>query len=232
MPREPSLPDRLKTATRWPAGLLLTSWAYIWRTTVMHRTAVDGTPGRDDAPPIPAAVDPEEIQRPSDGFGPLLHRRYGVRIREARMDAEALIARLGADPNVVAPGTLAHFQKVRGHEGELRVDDEFTVRMPGPWDGPVRVVEVTPRSFRFATLAGHLEAGQIEWSASDDDGMIRFQVQSWARAGDRFSSLLHHRLKMASEVQLHMWASVCERVPRVAGGRITGGIDIDTRTLP
>jgi uncharacterized protein (UPF0548 family) len=28
---------------------------------------------------------------------------------------------------------------------------------PGPWDGPVRVVERTPTCFRFATLAGHLE---------------------------------------------------------------------------
>jgi hypothetical protein len=26
-----------------------------------------------------------------------------------------------------------------------------------------------------------------------------------------------------------MWTSVCERVARLAGGRITGGIDIETR---
>ncbi len=35
--------------------------------------------------------------------------------------------------------------------------------MPGPWDGPVLVVDQTPTSFRFATLKGHLEAGQIEF---------------------------------------------------------------------
>ena len=32
------------------------------------------------------------------------------------------------------------------------------VRMPGPWDGPVRVVDRSPTWFRFATLRGHLEA--------------------------------------------------------------------------
>lgn len=39
--------------------------------------------------------------------------------------------------------------------------DEFVVRMPGPWDGPVRVVRRDESSFRLATLDGHLEAGEI-----------------------------------------------------------------------
>ncbi|MFN2503410.1 MAG: DUF1990 family protein [Acidimicrobiales bacterium] len=36
---------------------------------------------------------------------------------------------------------------------------------------------------------------------------------------------------MAKEVQLHMWISFLERVSEVAGGRLTGGIDIDTRRV-
>lgn len=113
----------------------------------------------------------------------------------------------------------------------MRVGDEFTVRMPGPWDGPVRVVVVTPTSFRFATLEGHLEAGQIEWRAGSDDGRLVFAIESWARPGDRASALLHHRLRMAKEVQLHMWTSVIERVARLCGGRITGGVSIETRVV-
>jgi hypothetical protein len=34
---------------------------------------------------------------------------------------------------------------------------------------------------------------------------------------------------MAKEVQLHMWTSVCERVARRAGGRLDGGVSIETR---
>lgn len=44
----------------------------------------------------------------------------------------------------------------------MNVGDEYLVRMPGPWNGPVRVVGRTPTSFRLATLQGHLEAGQLE----------------------------------------------------------------------
>jgi hypothetical protein len=103
--------------------------------------------------------------------------------------------------------------------------------MPGPWDGPVRVVERTPTSFRFATLDGHLEAGQIEFSAREDGSLLEFRIESWARAGDRFSNLLYDHLRMSKEIQLHMWTSVLERVAKLAGGRLTGGIEIRTRRV-
>jgi len=103
------------------------------------------------------------------------------------------------------------------------------VRMPGPWDGPIRVVEVGPQSFRVVTLDGHLEAGQIEWRAADEDGVLVFEIESWARAGDRLASILHDRIPMAKEVQLHMWTSVLERVAKRTHGRLPSGIEIDTR---
>jgi hypothetical protein len=34
---------------------------------------------------------------------------------------------------------------------------------------------------------------------------------------------------MSKEVQLHMWTSALERVAKLAGGRMTGGVDIHTR---
>jgi hypothetical protein len=36
---------------------------------------------------------------------------------------------------------------------------------------------------------------------------------------------------MAKEVQLHMWTSVIERVARLVDGRLTAGIEIDTRRV-
>jgi hypothetical protein len=127
------------------------------------------------------------------------------------------------------PTEMATFQKVQGDDERMAVGDEFVVRMPGPWDGPVRVVDVSPSSFRLVTLDGHLEAGQIEFSAEHDDGLLVFGIESWARSGDRFSDLLYDRLRMAREIQLHMWTSVLERVVRASGGRMTGGIEIHTR---
>ena len=46
---------------------------------------------------------------------------------------------------------------------EAQPEQEFMVRMPGPWKAPVRCVERTPTSFRLVTLPGHMEAGQIEF---------------------------------------------------------------------
>ena len=196
----------------------------------MHRS--EGRGGTNDLPPrLPEAVLDDDVQRIEDGVGPLFHRLYRARIRDARLSPEELISCLGADPNRSTPTALARFLKVRGADGRLAVGDELVVRMPGPWDGPVRVTSATPESFRFATLSGHLEAGQIEFRAMRTAEMLQFEIESWARSGDRLSNLLYHHLRMAKEVQLHMWASFLERVARLAQGRLTGGIEIISRTV-
>jgi Domain of unknown function (DUF1990) len=214
----------------WPWGVALTSWAYIWRTTPMHRRELSGT-AADVPPSIPSGISLDRVQRPEDGVGPLFHRTYTGRLRESQWNATGVMERLRADPNFVAPLALARFHKTAGPKWRMEVGDEFVVRMPGPWDGPVRVIEVTSSSFRFATLEGHLEAGQIEWQARDHDDAVVFQIESWARAGDRLSAVLHDNLRMAKEVQLHMWASVVEKVASRTGGRLEGGIDIETRRV-
>jgi len=228
---EPS--RRLAVAASWPLGIALTSWHYLWRILPVHRSEEDGTPSEDLPPALPPGVEERDLQTPGSGRGPLLHRRYTVRVLDSHLGAEQLIERLAADPNRLAPWQVARFRKTTGQEGRLRVGDEFRVHMPGPWDGPVRVVHVGATGFRFATMKGHLEAGQIEWRAAPRaDGVLCFSVESWARAGDRLSALLHDQLRMAKEVQLYMWTSVCERVPRVAGGRIGDGVHVLTRRVP
>ena len=225
------IPRRAATSLRWPVGLAATAWAYTWRTTPLHRREEPGTWEADGPPPLPPELEDDRIQAPADGAGPLLHRRYRGRIRDASMTAAVLIDHLGKDPNRVAPGTMSHFEKQRGEPGRMALGDEWVVRMPGPWDGPVRVVDVTPTSFRFATLEGHLEAGQIEWHAADDDGDLLFGVESWARSGDRLSDVMHNWLGMAKEVQLHMWTTVIEEAVDLVGGGLVRGIDIDTRRV-
>jgi uncharacterized protein (UPF0548 family) len=231
VPRRPTLAKRIATASVWPVGIALTSWHYLWRTTPLHRRELPGLEREDSPPPLPSGVPCDELQPAEQGVGPLFRRRYCTRIRDAKSSAEELIGLIGANPNRVAPTEFARFTKVKGDKGELRVGDEFAVRMPGPWDGPVRVVEVTPRSFRLATLEGHLEAGQIEFRASGDGGDVKLTIESWARSGDRFSKLLYQNLRMAKEVQLHMWTSFLERAARRVGGRLVGGIDVETRRV-
>jgi hypothetical protein len=231
VPRRPPLSRRLATATRWPVGIALTGWSYLWRTTPIHRREEPGVLAEDRPPALPPGVSGNEIQPASSGAGPLFHRRYGALVREPRMSSEALIGHIALDLNRVAPTEFAVFQKVSGRDDRMDVGDEYVVRMPAPWDGPVRVIAVSPRSFRFATLAGHLEAGQIEFRAEPAPEGLRFEIESWARSADRLSNLLYHRLRMAKEIQLHMWTSFLERVAKASGGRLTGGIDIHTRRV-
>jgi uncharacterized protein (UPF0548 family) len=223
--------QRLRTAARWPAGVALTAWSYMWRTTAVHRWEIAGSPSDDAAPVLPGGVDLDDVQGTDDGTGPLVHRIYRTRIVGSELEPEELVERIGADLDRIAPSEFATFQKLDG-EGPLALGDEYVVRMPGPWDGPVRVVAVQPDGFRLATLRGHLEAGQIEFRARADRRAVVFTIESWARSGDRLSDLMYTHLRLAKEVQLHMWTSVLERVVELAGGRMAGGVVITTRRVP
>ncbi len=231
MPRRPSGFHRLTTAAGWPAGIALTSWSYLWRITPLHRRELTGSMDLDAPPPLPAGVSRQDTQLTDAGVGPLFHRRYRARIAGPVLTAEQLMERVVTNLNRVAPTEFARFTKVRGEKRRMAGGDEYVVRMPGPWDGPVRVVEVTPASFRLATLDGHLEAGQIDFRVEADGGDIVFTIESWARSGDQVSRVMYQRLRMAKEVQLHMWTTFLERVVKVADGRLVGGIDVETRTV-
>jgi hypothetical protein len=231
MPQRLSARRRLTTAARWPVGVAYTSWRYLWRTTPLHRSEGLGSLAVDGPPPYPDGVRSAEVQGARDGAGPLFHRRYRTRIREAGLTPAELVERVSGHPDFAVPTEMASFQKTRGDEGAMRVGDEFVVRMAAPWDGPVRVVDKQPTSFRLATLDEHLEAGQIEFRACRDGELIVFEIESWARSSSRLVHLLYDRLRMAKEIQFHMWTSTLEGIVRLSGGKMTGGIDIQTRRV-
>jgi hypothetical protein len=153
-----------------------------------------------------------------------------VRITGAELSPAALISLVGTSLNWASP-EMAVFRKTRGADSGLRAGDELVVRMPGPWDGPVRVASRDETSFRLVTLDGHLEAGQIEFRAVPDGDALRFEIESWARAGDRLADVLYNRLRLAKEIQLNMWTHFCLRAADLAGGRPQGGVTIRTRWL-
>jgi uncharacterized protein (UPF0548 family) len=219
------------TAARWPVGVALTSWRYMWRTTPTRRFEEPGFWEQDAPRALPDGVLDDDVQRVRDGVGPLFHRRYCARIRDPECSPEELMAQLQESPDRAAPSEFATFKKTRGAGGQMRVGDEYVVRMPGPWDGPVRVAEVSANHFLLITLEGHLEAGQISFRAEGGDGSIQFEIESWARGGDRLSNLLYDHLRMSKEIQLHMWTSFLERVIRLSGGSRDGPLSIETRRV-
>jgi hypothetical protein len=229
-----SLRQRVKIVLRWPIGLTAITFRYIWRITPVHRVDEVGGP-EDLPPPLPDGVERDGLQPADEGYGTLLHRRYTVRIEGAQVGPEDAVTHLAVDPNHAAPADAAVFVKTAGEPGEMRVGDEYVVRMPGPWDGPVRVIARTPTSFRFGTMEGHLEAGQIEFRARQvdegDDVGLHFEIESWARPGDRLSHLLYNRLLLAKEIQLNLWTETCLGVVKGSGGRLVGGVRVSTRRV-
>jgi uncharacterized protein (UPF0548 family) len=111
----------------------------------------------------------------------------------------------------------------------LQVGTELVVRLPGPWDGPVRVIDRTPASFRFVTLDGHMEAGEIEFRAGPTDrGHVRFEIETWARSGDDRFRVLYDALPLAREAQAFMWAHFCSRIPKLAQGVVMSNVAVNT----
>lgn len=217
---------------RWPFSIVATLWEYVSRTRGVRRSEGPGAVPED----LPAALPPEVVlsglQDVADGVGPLLHRCYVTRVCESELTAAALIDAFAGRPNRAAPQQLADFDKDRGEDGELRVGDEFTIHIPGPWDGPVRVIEVGTTGFGFVTLDGHLEAGRIRFSARDmAAGCLELRIEAWARGGDHVSNMFFDRVGISKEVQLHTWTSVLARLTDLAGGRRDGAIYAATKRV-
>jgi hypothetical protein len=214
--------------TRLPRGVAGVLWRLVRPEVPVHVREEIGD--HRDLPPH--LDDPTERDQPLEhGYGPALHREFRIRAVGAQRGAAALIDAIARDMNrAVVPG-VARFDYV-ACSGAMAVGEELVVRMPGPWDGPVRVLRRDDTSFRLGTLVGHLEAGQIEFAARDvDDDTLEFSITTWARAGDRVADVLYTRLGLAKQIQYLLWVEFCVRAVGLAGGRVVGGLDVLTRTV-
>jgi hypothetical protein len=210
----------VRRLTHWGADMALTGLRYAVQRIPLYRRDRQEDAGEPPDMDRELPGDPTTLQRPRDGLGPLFHRSYWIVVTDEQLGAEQLISYILEEPNRVAPTEMARFETMDGHPARnLDVGDELVVRLPGPWNGPVRVVDRTPTSFRLATLAGHMEAGEIEFRTSTDArGFLEFRIESWARSGDRLFHLLYERFPIGRELQQHMWSQFCRRVAAASGG--------------
>jgi hypothetical protein len=173
----------------------------------------------------------QRLQLPGDGVGILFHRSYWVEIERPKLNPKALIKQVQSDVGAFSPQLLANFKKVKGHPTTMQPGDEYDITILGPWNGSVRVVEVTATSFTFVTLDGHPEAGQITFSArqsSTTPHALRFEIHSWARSRDMLVSLGYHEGKIGKVIQENAWVTFCERVVKASGGTQIGKVEVET----
>jgi hypothetical protein len=215
---------------RWVWGTAATGLLYLVRRVPIYRRdrGHHGWEPPDQTRSLPG--DPRTVQRIVDGVGPLFHRRYWIDVTDTEETAESLLELVANDLNEFVPGGISEVTTLDGsHPLPLDVGDELVVRIAGPWNGPVRVIERTPSHFRFATLVGHLEAGEIEFRAyTEERGFLRFEIESWARSGDALFDLLYNRVPFAREAQLYMWAVFCRQVAKRSGGIVMSSVQAET----
>jgi hypothetical protein len=171
-------------------------------------------------------------QPATTGSGPLFERIYCVDIAEPHLSARQLFDHIKCNVELYSPDLLAEFEKTKGHPNGLSVDDEFSIKILGPWNGTVRVTEVGDDYFELVTLENHPEAGRIRFSVQElpagGKGRLRFEIHSWARSRDGLVAFTYDTLGIGKSVQQQTWEAFCTKVAEESGGRATGPVSVET----
>ncbi|MBH8560153.1 DUF1990 family protein [Hymenobacter negativus] len=170
-------------------------------------------------------------QPASTGSGPLLERRYFIDVQRARKSPAQLMAEVQADVPRFSPDALANFKKKEGDDSALKVGDEFSITILGPWDGCVRVTEVSATSFEFITLEGHPEAGRIRFEThylDESPDVLRFEIRSSARSRDGLVAFAYDTLGGGKLLQEATWTEFCRRVAAASGGEALHDVVVET----
>lgn len=210
----------------------------LWRRARVHyhESRRDQPPAIDPPRPIPQAAQhgATPLQLPIDGHGPVFQRCYQADIADPAASASALMRQIMLNLPDFSPDALAEFTKAEDRR-EMQVGDEYDIKILGPWNGSVRVIEVKPTTFALATLEGHPEAGQISFQLNPHPTLanaLRFEIQSWARSRDALVQLTYQHLKLGQEAQTNTWVTFCQRVVEASGGTLCGEVEVSTSELP
>jgi Domain of unknown function (DUF1990) len=199
---------------------------------ILDDSSSDITPdsvAKDLQPPASEQEAPEE-QPAADGVGPLYHRSYSVNFLTVQTPQQ-LMQRIKSDLAAFSPSALADFEKSQGSPWTMKVDDEFDITIFGPWNGRVRVTEVEALAFKFITLKGHPEAGEIRFTLGElktQPGALHFEIYSRARSRDGLVQLGYQGLPIGKFIQRNAWTIFCNRVVKEANGQKLGKVKVTT----
>lgn len=175
-----------------------------------------------------------DTQAATDGTGPLVHRCYEIELPDRAVTSDIVLRLMQLHLTELAPAALANFEKSEGTTEVFRVGDEYEITMLGPWNGAVRVAEMTKQGFTLVTLAGHPEAGHITFSVDDHSGSfgtLRVRIESWARSRDSLVAAAYGTLGFGKQVQTEVWITFLQRLATLAGVNNRPEVRITTESL-
>ncbi len=192
-------------------------------TDVLH---VEPTP-LDEALRLLADAQPEKL--PSEGVGRLFRRRYWADIEGSRYDVEQLSAMFRNRFNELTPDGTMELGTEPGTPTRITEGATLTMDLPLRGTVQVRVEEVTPRAITFVTLEGHPLAGAIRFLFERRGDAVRFEVQTYDRAGstvDRLAMSTFGRVLKGAT-----WVKLVEAVIEESGGTAPDGVETDSEAL-
>lgn len=154
---------------------------------------------------------------PEEGFGALEHKTFYAEMRGARLSAASLMTAFRERVNefmpiefVAEPGAPDRIEKGATLTGSLPMRGNFQVR-----------VEVSePTHVVFATLEGHPLAGIVEFTTSEENGVLRFAIDTWTRASNVLDWLAVRTI--GAFAQDANWRAVVQRAVDASGGTSEG----------
>lgn len=163
-------------------------------------------------------VEGRHLTGPLKGFGQLWQKTYTIRLSGASVSPEEVIRVWKADFPKFWPKGNRFF----GSDSGIALGDVAVLNLAGPGgiSGPggaplistgVMVIYSDDESFSFMTPEGHMFAGMITFSASedDDDGTTVAQVQALVRANDPIYEM-SFRLGFGHKAENDFWLRTLE----------------------
>ena len=169
-------------------------------------------------------VIPEQV--PSEGVGPLVHKRYWADIDGSFYRAEALRDVFRRNVARVMPFETA---QDGGPLDNLKKNMTFTVNVPLRGALSMRVEDITPTRIVASTLQGHPLAGLLTFDFLERGRQVRFEVGVHARGADVPDAVL--MAAIGDLLQDMNWRRVVENVVKLSGGRAAEGVQMLVTTL-
>lgn len=167
---------------------------------------------------------PEQL--PSEGVGPLVHKRYWADIDQSFHRAAALRDVFRRN---IAQALPFEIGRESGPITNLKKNMTFSVTLPLRGTVPMRVEEVTPQRIVVATVEGHPLSGLVTFNFLERGNQVRFEVEVFARGADTVDALL--MAVMADFLQDVNWQAVVNRVVQLSGGRAPAGVQTLVTTV-
>jgi Nucleoside-diphosphate-sugar epimerases len=154
---------------------------------------------------------------PEDGFGALEHKAFFAEMRGARHSAASLMKTFRDHVNEFMP---IEFVAEPGAPDRIEKGVTLTGSLPLRGNFQVRVEVAEPTHVVFATLEGHPLSGIVEFTSSENDGVLRFAIDTWTRASNMLDWIAVRTI--GAPAQDANWRAVVQRIIDASGGTSNG----------